>query len=174
MIRANAELPAGGRQGKKRRVTPTPKIPRPASPREWMDAFAKAVRARDLDAGLGLVAQGIVGFGTSIHRANDADTLRRRQWSRVWLRTRGFSFAKDGMRVILSGDGKLACVLAEWTSQAARPKGKAARRRGRCTVILAKRAAGWKSLHTHFSLTPQPEFPPMAVRGSKPSAGARR
>lgn len=42
----------------------TPTSPAPASPFEWMDAFAKAVRGRDLDAGLGLVDPGIVGFGT--------------------------------------------------------------------------------------------------------------
>lgn len=78
------------------------------------------------------------------------------------------------MRVILSPDGKLACVLAEWTSLAEGREGKAARRRGRCTVILAKGAAGWRSLHTHFSLTRQPELPSTAVRETKPSARARR
>ncbi len=140
------------------------------SPLAWMDAFAEAVRGRDLDAGLVLVAPELVGFGTSVHRADGVGALRSRQWSRVWPRTRGFAFAKGGMRVIASADGMLACVLAEWTSMAARPKGKAARRRGRCTVILAKDASGWKSVHTHFSLKPRPEFPPASTRGPAPRA----
>jgi len=146
-------------------VATTSKKAAPSSPRGWMDAFAKAVRGRDLAAGLALVEPDIVGFGTSAHRASGADTLRRRQWSRVWPRTRGFAFDKGSTRMILSADGKLACVLAEWTSLVASNKGKATRRRGRCTVILAKGAAGWKSLHTHFSLRPRPEFPPARGKG---------
>jgi ketosteroid isomerase-like protein len=104
-----------------------------------------------------------------VPKSEGADALRRRQWAAVWSRTRGFSFRKAGARVILSPDGKLACILAEWTSLSEARKGKAARRLGRCTVLLAKGSTGWRSLHTHFSLTPRPEFPTGRSRGRSPA-----
>lgn len=119
----------------------------------WLEAWAAAIRANDLDAGRRLFADDAAGFGTITHRTDGLDDLVERQWTRVWANTVDYDFDWESVCVHLSGDGLQATAHALWAStgkDVERP------REGRATIVLTRAStdADWKCVHTHFSMWP--------------------
>ena len=127
-----------------------------AEVRGWLDAFSAAVRARDYEAGLALVSEEIVGFGTVVHASRGAAQLRSQQWSFVWDRTEGFDFDGAGAEV-WCGEA-LASVAARWSSHGIDGNGERFERHGRATIVLRRGDDGLRAVHTHFSKIP-PDAP---------------
>jgi ketosteroid isomerase-like protein len=128
-----------------------------ASLHAWMHAWAACIRAVDYAAARGMFSPDVVSFGT---RAKSMmfglDALERRQWRNVWGVTSGFRFDLDKTRCVVSPDRRVACVVAPWASRGKRPDGRGFTRRGRCTLLLQRKAprAPWRAVHSHLSLNP--------------------
>jgi len=114
----------------------------------WLRAFAAAVRARDYAAGAALFAEDVVAFGSVAARADGLDALRERQWRVVWEDTRGFDF--DYATLCCEALGERAWAAATWSSASEADE----RRAGRATLVFARDGAGWRAVHSHFSLVP--------------------
>lgn len=130
----------------------------------WLERFGACVRAQDFEGGRALFAPEARGFGTVVEQADDLDKLEAGQWRRIWPHTRGFRLLEGSRKVLLSGDGSQACVLALWESEATAksgPDGRPLRRRGRCTLLLERdetASLGWRAIHSHFSKQPGGEI----------------
>jgi ketosteroid isomerase-like protein len=126
---------------------------------KWLKDFSEAVRKRDFASGENLFEDGTVSFGTVCFRAENLDELVARQWRRVWPRTADFDFDYASARAIVTGDS--ATVVTGWRSSGFDHDGNSVERSGRATIVLQKSAAGWKAIHTHFSISPQPDHDPL-------------
>jgi ketosteroid isomerase-like protein len=126
----------------------------PQTPHQWMEAFARAVREVDYTAGASLVSDQIISFGTCADKAIGARALQKKQWARIWPRTRLFRFVNRGAILTVSPEGGLAFITTTWKSRLEGAKGKDGLRSGRCTILLQREGKVWKALHTHFSLNP--------------------
>lgn len=127
-------------------------LPKPLE--NWLRKFSKAVRHRDFASGESLFTDGVISFGTVCFRVENLRELRTRQWRRVWPRTKRFEFDHKSARAIVTAD--LAAVMTNWRSTGFDRDKIPLGRRGRATIVLRKSAAGWKAVHTHFSLKPTP------------------
>jgi ketosteroid isomerase-like protein len=124
----------------------------PADVAAWLGAFARAVRERDFAAGRSLFDPHAVAFGTLCPRAGDLDVLVEKQWRPIWNATEGFDF--DYATALAALDGAQAVVATTWASRDAGSRGARAQRRGRATLVLRRDAAGWRAVHSHFSMEP--------------------
>jgi len=120
--------------------------------REWLSAFAQAVRSRDLNAGRALFAPDVVSFGTFASAMVGLDELAERQWSYIWNRTCGFTFDFKALHATIEGDFAWAAV--PWQSQGLAGDGGTFLRTGRATYILQRRGERWLAVHSHHSLNP--------------------
>ena len=114
---------------------------------EWLEDFARAVRARDYAAARSYFDEDVLGFGTVVPRAEGLDRLEADQWRAVWDVTTAFAF--HAPRVVELD--AVAFVAAEWSSTYVVD---GSRRRGRATIILRHAEGGWRAVHSHFSLEP--------------------
>jgi ketosteroid isomerase-like protein len=92
------------------------------------------------------------------------DALAVRQWQVVWPNTEDFEFDHSSARVFV--DAESATVIAGWTSTGLMPDGRRFQRLGRSTLVLRRRASGWKAAHTHFSLAPAQQDDPLLRQAS--------
>ena len=131
-------------------------LPSRRSVREWLEAFAACVRARDFAGGRILFAEDAMGFGTVATVAESRAVLIREQWRRVWTRTAGFRFERKGSRVEVSPDGLMAVAMVRWRASNNPANPRRLDRRGRATVVLRRPRvdAAWTGLFTHFSFDP--------------------
>ncbi len=116
-----------------------------------MREFEAACRGRDFDAGRKMFAEDALAFGTWATAVNGLPNIEREQWRNVWPRIRDFRFAEHPA-VQVSGDS--AWIASEWSSEATGPDGRAFRRPGRATFVLARRGGTWLCVHSHVSLLP--------------------
>ena len=128
--------------------------------RDWLDAFAAAVRAVDYAAGERLFAPDVVGFGTVGVLLCGRDTLMQLQWRRVWGATSGFRF--DMQHLTIGGDGNTAWLAVPWSSRTGRCGDGPHDRTGRATYVLQRRNGRWLAVHSHHSLDPS-GLPPGAA-----------
>lgn len=98
----------------------------------------------------------VAGFGTHADVLRGLDHLEHGQWRNVWPTMRDFTWNADGLIATVSPDGRLAAVLATWTSTGEHEDGTTFERPGRGTILFARERAGdeWKAIHTHISLNP--------------------
>jgi ketosteroid isomerase-like protein len=123
----------------------------PGNIQDWLDRFAAAVRAQDLDAGRALFAHEALGYGTRTAAADGLDALVAAQWAPVWAATSDFAFAPADLLALASPDQ--AVVAARWSSRSA----SGAARTGRATLVLVLGRGADGALacvHSHFSLDP--------------------
>lgn len=126
-----------------------PRVVQPHEVNLWLDRFAAAVRARDIDAGQALFADDAAGFGTVTTSYTGLDDLVASQWHDVWHRTEGFTFEPTHD---LWSTATQAVVAVRWNSVGTAPR---RRRSGRATLVLAARAdGGVQAVHSHFSMDP--------------------
>lgn len=122
------------------------------APLAWLEAFARAVRSRDLEAGQRLFTPDVVAFGSAERHMTSLEDLSREQWGPVWNATEGFEFDFDSVRIIGSGP---IVVTALWRSRGFDDAGQAFPRPGRATLVLTETGAGWRCVHSHFSIDPE-------------------
>ncbi len=118
----------------------------------WLEAFAYAVRERDVDRGHAMFSPDVIGFGTVTPRAENLDDLVADQWNAVWPNTENFDFDYDQLTGSIAGD--TAWVAAPWSSVGFDTSGRPFDRHGRATIVLQRSADRWLAIHTHFSLRP--------------------
>ncbi|MBY0564060.1 MAG: nuclear transport factor 2 family protein [Hyphomonadaceae bacterium] len=123
--------------------------------REWLQAWERAIRTRDFDAGRALFDEAASGFGTVTERTHNLEDLVKRQWMVVWPRTSDFSFDPTDIDIRISKCGGMAIAHARWMSRGVDAGGERPRA-GRCTVALLRDAVDspWRCIHTHFSMWP--------------------
>ena len=138
----------------------------PADLENWLRLFSKAVRGRDFSAGRALFDGAVTAFGTVCSRAESLDELVSCQWQAVWPQTTGFDFDYVTARAMTAVDW--ATVIAGWRSTGFANGGKPVERLGRATLVLHKSAAGWKAVHTHFSINPQSSDHDPVLRHARP------
>ena len=125
----------------------------PADDREvttWLREFETACRERNFAAARLMFSDDALAFGTWARAVRGLDNVEREQWRNVWPRIREFRFDEPTIRV--AGDS--AWIAAEWSTEATGPDGKAFKRPGRGTFVLARRDGRWRCVHSHFSLLP--------------------
>lgn len=120
--------------------------------RQWLEAFAARVRARDFDGARPMIAEDVVSFGTKAAMVAGRDNLIAEQWRHIWPTIEGFRFDLDTLHWRRTDD--LAWAALTWTSQGFRPDGTPFLRPGRATFAFARRDGQWLATHTHFSLFP--------------------
>lgn len=120
--------------------------------RQWLEAFAARVRARDFDGARPMIAEDVVSFGTKAAMVAGRDNLIAEQWRHIWPTIEGFRFDLDTLHWRRADD--LAWAALTWTSQGFRPDGTPFLRPGRATFAFARRDGQWLATHTHFSLFP--------------------
>ncbi len=124
----------------------------------WLDAFAKAVRDRDYDAGCDLFSLDPTCFGTRVCVVKSRYDLIREQWRPVWEATAGFQFVEYATEGddIERDDGEverspIVVVMAQWSSV---DVATGVLREGRATIVLRDFDDSWLAVHSHFSLKP--------------------
>jgi hypothetical protein len=98
--------------------------------RQWLETFAGYVREVDYTSARPLFHPDVLAFGTH----NDV------------------RFVLEQTSILASPDGKMATVIAPWTSTGYHPDGSPFPRPGRATMVFSKNADGWLCTHSHMSL----------------------
>ncbi|MGQ0676431.1 MAG: YybH family protein [Rhodospirillales bacterium] len=122
--------------------------------RRWFKALQDHVEAVDYAAARPLFAQDMVAFGTFSDFVSGRAEVEREQWRQVWPTIRNFRWRLDGIKALVSPDRLAATGLGIWDSDGFYPDGARFDRRGRATVVFARRttAEPWVAVHTHMSL----------------------
>ena len=120
--------------------------------RDWLEAFAACVRARNFDRARPMIAEDVVSFGTKAAMVAGRDNLIAEQWRHIWPTIQGFTLDLDTLHCHRADDTAWAALT--WTSQGLRPDGTPFPRPGRATFTFARRDGLWLATHTHFSLFP--------------------
>jgi ketosteroid isomerase-like protein len=120
--------------------------------RQWLEIFAGYVREVDYASARPLFHRDVLAFGTHNDVISGLETWVKTQWDNVWPKTTDFRFTLEGISVLASPDGKMATVIAPWTSTGYHPDGKPFPRPGRATMVFSRTADGWLCMHSHMSL----------------------
>ena len=126
------------------------------SAESWLEHFAACVRARDFGAARQLFDQDSYSYGTRMDHGRTVDELVNRQWMPVWNATTDFTFTDH--QIVVRAE-EVSVIAARWSSFAATDR---RLRTGRSTLVLSPAPEthhGWRCIHTHFSLTPEPRGP---------------
>ena len=117
----------------------------------WLQEFEAACRARDFDTARRMFAEDALAFGTWARAVHGLENVEREQWRNVWPRIREFRFQEQPT---IRAGADLAWIAAEWSTEATGADGKAFKRPGRGTFVLARQDGRWRCVHSHFSLLP--------------------
>ena len=120
--------------------------------REWLETFAGYVREVDYASARPLFHPDVLAFGTHNDVISGVDTWVTTQWDHVWPKTADFRFVAEQTAVLASADGRMATVIAPWTSTGFDPDGKPFPRPGRATMVFSRNANSWLCVHSHMSL----------------------
>lgn len=118
---------------------------------DWLQAWERAVRARDHAAGRALFAPEVLAFGTLAPVMAGLDALEAAQWRTVWARTQGFACDRP---VALWQGGDVVVLAATWSATGLDPAGAAYPRAGRMTLVLRRGPRGLLCCHSHLSMLP--------------------
>ena len=119
---------------------------------QWLKTFSGHVREVDYAAARPMFHPQILAFGTHQDVLPDREAWIATQWDNVWPRTSDFHFTLEATQVLVSPDGRMAVVIAPWTSTGYHPDGKPFDRPGRATMVFHRDADKWLGVHTHLSL----------------------
>jgi hypothetical protein len=91
--------------------------------RQWLETFACHVREVDYASARPLFHPDVLAFGTHNDVIPGLDTWVATQWDNVWPKTTDFRFVLEQASVLASPDGRMAIVIAPWTSTGYHPDG---------------------------------------------------
>ena len=118
----------------------------------WLETFAGYVRDVDYASAKPLFHPDVLAFGTHNDVISGIDQWIATQWDNVWPNTTDFRFVLEQTSVLASADGKMATVIAPWTSTGYHADGHAFPRPGRATLVFSGNAGNWLCVHSHMSL----------------------
>ena len=118
----------------------------------WLETFSGYVRDVDYASAKPLFAPDVLAFGTHNDVIPGLDRWVATQWDNVWPRTSDFRFVREQTSVLASSDGRLATVIAPWTSTGYHPDGTPFPRPGRATMVFSRTGDRWLCVHSHMSL----------------------
>jgi hypothetical protein len=90
----------------------------------WLDTFAAYVRDVDYASARPLFHRDVLAFGTHNDVIPGIDQWIATQWDHVWPKTADFHFVLEQTSVLASPDGRMAIVIAPWTSTGYHADGK--------------------------------------------------
>jgi ketosteroid isomerase-like protein len=122
-----------------------------AAVHEWFEKLSLYCSTVDYASARAIFADDVSSFGTKADAVTGLDRLQREQWEEIWPRTSDFRVLMDTIRA--GGEGNVAWGMAAWMSAGYDRSGGQFTRRGRATVVVARREGRWVSVHTHFSLS---------------------
>jgi ketosteroid isomerase-like protein len=131
----------------------------------WLETFSGFVRDVDYASARPLFHKDILAFGTHRDVLPGLEAWINTQWDNVWPRTDDFRFDLTETRVLASGDGSMAVVIAPWSSTGFHPDGERFDRPGRATMVFHKVAGTWMGVHSHLSLN---RGVPQTSHGNRP------
>jgi ketosteroid isomerase-like protein len=111
---------------------------------------------------------GVLAFGTHNDVISGIDKWVATQWDNVWPKTSDFRFVVAQTSVLASPDGKMATVIAPWTSTGYHLDGNPFPRPGRATLVFSDTSDGWICVHSHMSLN---RGVPQASHANRPVKG---
>ena len=121
---------------------------------DWLNAWQKAINARDYEGGALLFDEDVIAFGTYSDAMRGRDNLVQRQWREMWPYISNFRFTIEEMTLLGAEGEPLALVICPWTSLGIAPDGTSFLRAGRCTIALRLSDRGaLLAVHTHFSMS---------------------
>jgi ketosteroid isomerase-like protein len=120
--------------------------------RHWLETFASYVREVDYGSAKPLFDPDVLAFGTHNDVISGIDKWVTTQWDNVWPKTSDFRFVIEQTSVLASPDGRMATVIAPWTSTGYHPDGTPFPRPGRATLVFSTTADRWLCVHSHMSL----------------------
>jgi ketosteroid isomerase-like protein len=120
--------------------------------RRWLETFAGYVREVDYASARPLFHPEVLAFGTHNDVIPGLDQWVATQWDNVWPKTADFRFVLEQTSVLASPDGRMATVIAPWTSTGYHRDGKPFPRPGRATMVFSRNGGGWLCMHSHMSL----------------------
>ncbi len=127
----------------------------------WLEQFAAYVRDVDYAAARPLFHPQVLAFGTHRDVIAGVDEWVKSQWDNVWPKTDGFRFDTEQVHVLVADDGRMAVVVAPWTSFGFHEDGTKFDRPGRATLVFHRVERKWLCVHSHMSLNrgvPQVSF----------------
>jgi ketosteroid isomerase-like protein len=136
--------------------------------RQWLETFAFYVREVDYASARPLFHPDVLAFGTHNDVIPGLDQWVATQWDNVWPKTTDFRFVLEQTSVLASPDGRMAIVIAPWTSTGYHPDGQPFPRPGRATMVFSRNADGWLCTHSHMSLN---RGVPQASHANRPVKG---
>src|ERR1700752_5428389 len=89
----------------------------------WLDTFSGYVREVDYASAKPLFHPDVLAFGTHNDVIPGLDKWVATQWDHVWPKTTDFRFVLEQTSVLASPDGRMATVIAPWTSTGYHPDG---------------------------------------------------
>jgi ketosteroid isomerase-like protein len=119
---------------------------------QWLETFASYVREVDYASARPLFHPDVLAFGTHNDVIPGIDQWIATQWDNVWPKTADFHFVLEQTSVLASPDGRMAIVIAPWTSTGYHADGKLFPRPGRATLVFSRYADRWLCTHSHMSL----------------------
>jgi ketosteroid isomerase-like protein len=120
---------------------------------DWLNAWQKAINARDYDSGALLFDEDVISFGTYSDAMRGRDGLVRLQWREMWPYIADFRFTLEELTLLGAEGEPLMVVICPWTSLGIAPDGSTFPRAGRCTIALKCAEGGdLLAVHTHFSM----------------------
>jgi len=119
---------------------------------QWLETFSSYVRDVDYTSARPLFHPDVLAFGTHNDVIPGIDQWIKTQWDNVWPKTSDFRFTLQHAQVLASPDGRMAIVIAPWTSTGYHEDGKPFPRPGRATMVFSKYDDGWLCAHSHMSL----------------------
>jgi ketosteroid isomerase-like protein len=131
-------------------------VPDPgAAVREWFEKLSVFCSSLDYESARRIFADDVSSFGTHANAVTGLERLQKEQWEQIWPRTSNFRVHMDTVHA--GGEGDLGWGMAIWTSLGYTDQSQTFERRGRATVVIARRDGRWVAVHTHFSLFRVPD-----------------
>jgi ketosteroid isomerase-like protein len=119
---------------------------------QWLETFAGYVREVDYASARPLFHPEVLAFGTHNDVIPGIEQWIKTQWDNVWPKTSDFHFVLAQTSTLASPDGRMAIVIAPWTSTGYHEDGQPFPRPGRATMVFSRNGDGWLCTHSHMSL----------------------
>jgi hypothetical protein len=127
--------------------------------RKWLQDFSAAVRRQDFGAGKYFLTSRRIHSARPVFARKIWMNWLPASWQQVWPHIQDFEFEYGSARAVETRE--LATVLLGWRSPTLDQTGNPVDRLGRPTIVPKKFPAGWKALHTHFSISPHLKYDPV-------------
>lgn len=125
---------------------------------KWLDSWQDLINSVQYEQARSLFSDDVIAFGTVAGVMEGLSDLESRQWRHVWHRIKDFCFEKSTAVIFSEPNSAMATVCCLWHSLG-KTQSSWYERRGRVTLVLARKSGSILCLHSHFSM--EPGIPPV-------------